>query len=219
MLLLPIGILPSVRSAVGLFRYSLLPYVAIAPFSTTLFHHEQSGTHEPDAPSSTPKPSRYRYRYNNDPEFRKAQVLRARNYWNTPQGQERLRKIHERNASVSNARLRIKYQESSANRRAIALHGYVTREARLGRLETNLSWKTHTPLIFSSRVEHYCTPCDKDRLLKVWWEQKQSFSSDDETRYMCTRCFASDIERMMPEKHPAKLPACFTDTVDKRSNL
>lgn len=219
MLLLPVGILPSVRSVFGPFRYSLLPCTAIAPFSTTIICHQEPGTHDSDAPSSTPEATLYRYRYYNDPEFRRAEKIRGRVYGKTPQRQEYLRKAHLKRNPSDIARLRSFYKESSAYRRTRSLTMFILYHFKLGQLDENWSWRSHAPLVYPSRVDHHCTACDRDRFLKIWWKEKSITSTIHENRYMCTLCFASDPERIMPEQHPAKLPAFFTDRVDKRSNL
>ncbi|CAD0090081.1 unnamed protein product [Aureobasidium vineae] len=110
------------------------------------------------------------------------------------------------------------YQESSAYRRTVGLRTLLHQKAKTGRLEEAWSWKTHAPIVYPTRVDHHCTACDQDRYLKTWWSQKQDPTNSDESLYMCTRCFASDPDRIIPERHPPNLPSFFTDTVDKRDH-
>jgi hypothetical protein len=70
------------------------------------------------------------------------------------------------------------------------------------RMET-WTWKTHTPISYHDRVDHYCTACDEIRFLKHWWKEKlhpDAMETDpDQARYMCNHCFANDFKLMVPE--------------------
>ena len=182
------------RLSYGLLRHFRLP------FSTTSICHWETDY--------------YRLRYQSDRDFRMAEVLRCRKRASSPEGVERTRKKILKYRHADKARLALRYRESSAVRRTQNLVLHIRKQIRAGLLNENWSWKTHAPLISPTSIDHHCTACDRDRYLKVWWKEKSEASTTDEPRYMCTPCFASDPERMMPEKHPAKLSGFFRDTID-----
>lgn len=213
---LSFGIGLSMRPSLGTLRNFVFTYAAHAPISTTPIFHQKSDIQNTHV--RTAQADYYRLRYQNDPEFRRAQILRCRIRLSTPRGQETTRKSNLRRRPVDGPRLRLSYQESSDYRRTRGLMRHIRYHFGLGELDKDWSWRTHTPLVYPIRVDHHCTACDRDRYLKIWWKQKSETSTTDEPRYMCTSCFASDPERMMPERHPPKLPGFFTDIVDKRSS-
>lgn len=210
------GIGLSMRTSLGTLRNLVLSCAAHAQISSTPIFHRKSDIQ--DTHVRAVQADYYRFRYQNDPEFCKSEILRSRINGNTPQGQETARKRNLRRRPVHGPRLRTSYQESSEFRRTCGLMRFIRYHFMLGGLDKNWSWKTHTPLLYPTRVDHHCTACDRDRYLKNWWKQKSDTSKTDEPRYMCTSCFASDPERMMPERHPSNLPGFFTDIVDKRGS-
>lgn len=201
---LSLGISLSIRSNLGPFAHYLPSCAAIAPFSTTIICH-------------TARADLYRYRYHTDPEFRKAEKLRSRE-WASNQGQKWVRERSIRCRPADMRRHALLYKKSSAYRRICSLARFIRYHDKSGALGKNWSWRSHAPVIYNTRVEHHCTACDRERYLALWWKEKISTSTTDESRYMCNACFASDSERIMPEKHPAKLPGFFTDTDDKRDD-
>jgi hypothetical protein len=59
-----------------------------------------------------------------------------------------------------------------------------------------LPWKTHRPLYYETKVEHFCQGCQVTEHggKKLWWLR---LGSDDQ--YDCHFCYAKDIDASMPE--------------------
>lgn len=146
------------RSSLGLFRHFRLPFAAHTTFSTTPICRQEPNTVR--APKSA---EYYRLRYQSDREFRMAEKLRFREWASSPESVERIRKRSLKSRHADKARLALRYQESSAVRRAQKLVLHIRKQIRAGLLDENWSWKTHAPLIYPSSVDRHCTACDRDR--------------------------------------------------------
>ncbi|KAG9700529.1 hypothetical protein KCU95_g731, partial [Aureobasidium melanogenum] len=150
-------------------------------------------------------PSAYaKWRYHNDDNFYRRARLARRKYLRRPEIRERKRTpqsvqyMREYDASLDERKLHMR-------RRSQRLFG-ILNENRW--IREGWTWKLHTPVITPDRVDHYCTACQKDCFLRVWWATKA-----EPTTYICNSCFASDFDLMVPEVPDGrnkKLPQIFT---------
>lgn len=139
--------------------------------------------------------ARRRERYLNDPVFHQKTLDALRNAHRNPEI------IIKRKASwrAKNKRHSEKYAEihslAWANnldiRRAMTLSKLLSK----GAVE-RYTWKTHAPTQSTERVVHCCTSCNRNRLLRRWWQEKPEASEcsgqSNPGRYMCNHCFAND---------------------------
>jgi hypothetical protein len=137
----------------------------------------------------------YRKKYNRHPDRREAHKLHARKYW-----EENREKYKARDARAR--------AEDIRRRRTINLFVILQRGGA-----DKYTWKTHTPIRYPDRVDHYCTGCSRERFLNTWWKEKlgrpESSEQSGPDRYMCNNCFANDWPRVVPETYTGRLPPIF----------
>ncbi|CAD0088366.1 unnamed protein product [Aureobasidium mustum] len=156
--------------------------------------------------------ARFRERYANDPAFRQKMIDNGRKRYRQPE-----RRIK------ANACYRAKYQANreyyvKAHERAWAEDlsrrrtSYLVTLIARGAAE-RATWRTHAPIAYTERVEHYCTGCNRIRFLRRWWKEKSEAlgkaEQPDSDRYMCNHCFANDWPRVVPETYEGRLPGIF----------
>lgn len=65
-----------------------------------------------------------------------------------------------------------------------------------------LPWKSHRPVFYDDRVEHYCEGCGwtEKNGKKLWWRRIQSPSTAEADSWLCTNCYVpkSDCREAMP---------------------
>lgn len=156
--------------------------------------------------------TRRRKRYLNDPVFRQKTLNASRNAHRNPEI------TMKRKASwrAKNKRHSEKYVEINslawANnldiRRAMTLSKLLSKEA-----VARYTWITHAPTQYTERVVHCCTSCNRNRLLRRWWQEKpeapECSGQLNSDRYMCNHCFANDWPRVVPETYEGCLYDIF----------
>jgi len=58
----------------------------------------------------------------------------------------------------------------------------------------NLPWKTHRPVYYSKRVEHYCEGCTWSVMggRNLWWKQIQSSPTAEAEGWLCNSCYVPE---------------------------
>lgn len=156
------------------------------------------------------KLARYRARYANDHVFRQKSLDSGKKRSRQPEIRIQRNAYHRARYEPE------KYTEAQKLNWANDL-GY-RRATWLGRLllqgaVERYTWRTHAPIQYTDRVDHYCTSCNRDRFLKRWWKEKPEASGHSEQpspdRYMCNHCFANDWPRVVPETYQGTLFQIF----------
>ena len=142
-------------------------------------------------------------------DFPERYQAHMRNFWRKPHNREKgkqaalvYRKKHPGLDYGQHEQLRI--------RRANTLAKHVFHSPLKAKTYT---WKTHNPVSYDDQVDHHCTACDKICFLKYWWQEKPhseaTETDSDHARYMCSLCFASNWDLVVPETYSGKLPRIF----------
>jgi hypothetical protein len=150
-----------------------------------------------------------RQRYANDPVFRQKSRDSKKKWRRSPDNRDELKAfVHahrEKNREKYNARSAHHWETNLELRRSSTLSVLLNK----GVNDTH-TWKTHTPIRYSDRVDHHCTGCNRDRFLMAWWKEKlETPELWDQDRYMCNRCFANDWPRVVPETYTGYLANIF----------
>lgn len=154
---------------------SSLPSWLLRPFTSTTPAARKDSYFYPD--DSTRKlrykqqAACHRIRYRDDPAYREAQLQRRRESY-----------VRRKNDDITLLYFRLKNW--------IWQNDWV---------RDGLPWKTHTPLVYEHKVEHYCHGCDwtKSGGRKMWWRRKGHAPDDnhflkDEDKsdeYLCPGCY------------------------------
>lgn len=150
-----------------------------------------------------------RQRYANDPVYRQENLDFHKKWSRRPENRAEIKAIvhahWEMNREKYNARNAHDRETNLKRRRSIALYVLLNK----GLADTH-TWKTHTPIRYSDRVDHHCTGCNRDRFLMAWWKEKSETPDlSDQDRYMCNHCFANDWPRVVPETYTGNLANIF----------
>lgn len=164
-------------------------------------------------------------RENETGQEREARLVRQRQYNSLERHKaylRRLRRIPENREKAKQATRAYRQEhpvehnlahEQLSIRRATTLVKHVF-HGRPKSIAETYTWKTHAPVSFDDKVEHRCTACDQSRFLKYWWREKPrpeaTETSSHHDRYMCSRCFASDWNLVVPETYSGRLSKLFT---------
>jgi hypothetical protein len=183
-------------------RPSLVLLPPIARFFSVSCAYNLAST-DPEAPK---KPwANILLRYRNDAAFREARIAKAK-AWNLNHHDEYLQASrasnkHRRQDPIcaQNERVRsMKYYHEKYRHDPTVLHRfrlYTWVTTRFDFIST-LPWKTHRPLYFQSKVEHFCQGCrmPRHRGVRLWWLK---LGSDDQ--YDCHACYVKDVDASMPQ--------------------
>ncbi|KEQ70012.1 hypothetical protein M436DRAFT_75753 [Aureobasidium namibiae CBS 147.97] len=85
----------------------------------------------------------------------------------------------------------------------------------------DLPWKSHRPVYYNKRVEHYCEGCKWTVKggRKLWWKQIQSSSTADADSWLCNSCYVpqTNCREAMPRGYEDL--TTFKDIAKRRDEL
>lgn len=153
--------------------------------------------------------ARRRERYANDPVLRQKKLHTMKVYSRRPEIRLKLNAYYRaRHEATPEKYIEADYANNLGYRRSTHLSQLLWRG-----LVERYTWRTHSPIQYADRVDHYCASCNRHRFLKRWWKEKPEGSGYSEQpspdRYMCNHCFANDWPRVVPETYEGKLHNIF----------
>ncbi|CAD0098139.1 unnamed protein product, partial [Aureobasidium mustum] len=142
----------------------------------------------------------YKEKYANDPQHREGISRSSAKQWLELRSTfEQDPKAHQLRKDQIAKRMLAMYHEKAEYRWRLNL---AARLRLSPRYRDEVVWNSHKPVIYSTKVNHTCATCDRERFggLKLWWQRK-----NEPDKYDCFRCFAADREVSTPIYFPPNL--------------